>query len=566
MNTENINIEKLNINAKGEKKTPIIIINWKNKNDWYIRSVSNSTEKVFGYDISKLNSQNFNYENIIYPEDKKIIQEIYETLTQEEPNLLEPKIYRIITKDGEIRWLKEIITIIDHKGTTLYYHRLILDLTEQVKSLEGLQKENKEHLALEEEYKTINEELLISKKEIEKSEKKYRVLAENVSDVIWVFNFTKNKFTYISPSVFQVRGYTVEEAMQLSFIDSLTPESKKIMEKVIPIRLEHFSQGIKRVYRDELQQKSKKGTLIWIEMLTSLQHAEDGSIEVHGISRNTTKRKEAELALKKQNREYLSLNEEYKTINDELLISQKEIKESEKRFKLLSNLTFEGILIHKKGVVLDINNSFLNMSGYSREEIIGKNIINFIIAPEYHKTIREKLASDSSGTYEIEGIHKNGKKTPLELESKLIELHSEKIRVVAVRDITKRKKAEKEIIKLSQAVEQSANTIVIADINGDIEYVNPKFTELTGYTAKEVIGENPRILSADHKSIKEHKKMWEIITAGNVWKGEFKNKTKKGEIFYEKATITPIKNEKGDIINYLAIKEDITEKNKLKKI
>ena len=115
-----------------------------------------------------------------------------------------------------------------------------------------------------------------------------------------------------------------------------------------------------------------------------------------------------------------------------------------------------------------------------------------------------------------------------------------------------------EIIKLSSAVEQSANTIVITDIEGNIEYVNKKHSETSGYTFEESIGKSPRILNSGLQPDDYYAKMWRYISAGKTWKGEFSNKDKLGKLYWEQATISPIKNDANEIINYLAIKEDIT--------
>ena len=119
---------------------------------------------------------------------------------------------------------------------------------------------------------------------------------------------------------------------------------------------------------------------------------------------------------------------------------------------------------------------------------------------------------------------------------------------------------EKELLKLSHAVEQSSASIIIADINGNIEYVNAKFIEATGYSAEEVIGRNPRILRSGHTSPEEYRVLWETITAGKEWHGEFHNKRKDGTLYWEYASISPIKAADGTIINFIAIKEDITER------
>ncbi|MEI6048273.1 MAG: PAS domain S-box protein [Bacteroidota bacterium] len=129
-----------------------------------------------------------------------------------------------------------------------------------------------------------------------------------------------------------------------------------------------------------------------------------------------------------------------------------------------------------------------------------------------------------------------------------------------IRLIEERKQAEKEILKLSKAVEQSPASIVITDIKGNIEYVNPKFCNLSGYTKEEVIGKNPRILKSETYSPDFFKDLWTTILSGNEWKGEFHNKKKNGDLYWELSSISAIKNSSGEIVNFLAVKEDITER------
>ena len=137
-------------------------------------------------------------------------------------------------------------------------------------------------------------------------------------------------------------------------------------------------------------------------------------------------------------------------------------------------------------------------------------------------------------------------------------------------NITELKIAGEKLLQLSWAVEQNPATIVITDLNGSIQYANAKFFEITGYTVEEVLGKNPRILKYGHTSGDEYKLLWETITNGKVWHGEFHNRKKNGEMYWESATIAPIKNKEGIITNFLAIKEDITirknAQDKLRKI
>ena len=130
-------------------------------------------------------------------------------------------------------------------------------------------------------------------------------------------------------------------------------------------------------------------------------------------------------------------------------------------------------------------------------------------------------------------------------------------------DITERKQAEEQVRLLSAAVEQSPASIVIADPQGNIQYVNPKFTELTGYAFDEVAGRNARILKSGHTSPEEYRAMWNTINSGGVWRGEFQNRKKNGELYWENALISPIHDGAGKITRFIAVKEDITARRQI---
>jgi PAS domain S-box-containing protein len=119
-----------------------------------------------------------------------------------------------------------------------------------------------------------------------------------------------------------------------------------------------------------------------------------------------------------------------------------------------------------------------------------------------------------------------------------------------------------ELRKLWRAVEQTPATVMITDLEGRIEYVNPRFTEVTGYKAEEARGQNPRILKSDRTPPEVHRAMWETITAGRVWQGELCNQRKDGTLFWEQVSISPIRDEHGTTMNYVAVKEDITLKKR----
>lgn len=131
---------------------------------------------------------------------------------------------------------------------------------------------------------------------------------------------------------------------------------------------------------------------------------------------------------------------------------------------------------------------------------------------------------------------------------------------LAVKRQTEQRDTEAELTKLSAAIEHSVNVIFITSIKGTIEYVNPMFEKVTGWSKEEAIGRNPRILSSGETTKADYQGLWDTISAGKTWRGVFKNKKKNGEFYWGNGVITPIKNEKGEITNFLAVQEDITEK------
>lgn len=129
-------------------------------------------------------------------------------------------------------------------------------------------------------------------------------------------------------------------------------------------------------------------------------------------------------------------------------------------------------------------------------------------------------------------------------------------------DITERKQAENDLRRLTVAVEQSPLSVVITDPTGAIQYANPYFSKVTGYSLAEAIGQNPRVLKSGYQSDEIYKEMWLTISSGKEWRGELYNKKKNGELYWEFATISPVFDAQGKIANYLAVKEDITTRKR----
>ncbi|MFA7289457.1 MAG: PAS domain S-box protein [Melioribacteraceae bacterium] len=248
--------------------------------------------------------------------------------------------------------------------------------------------------------------------------------------------------------------------------------------------------------------------------------------------------------------------------------AEKVLKINQERLQLAMEATQDGLWDWnvKSGEVYWSPTAY-QMLGYESDEFSmdidkWKEIIHPDDFDFAYKSIIEQMNS-ADGRFEVifRYITKTGRPKWIGARGKIVEkIGDEIIRVIGTHtDIDIKIQNEQKIKQLSEAVKQSPVSIVITNIKGDIEYVNPKFTEISGYSQEEVIGKNPRIL----KSVKcntDYKEMWEIISGGKTWIGLFVNKKKSGELFWESAIISPIKNDIGEIINYVAVKEDITEK------
>jgi len=135
-------------------------------------------------------------------------------------------------------------------------------------------------------------------------------------------------------------------------------------------------------------------------------------------------------------------------------------------------------------------------------------------------------------------------------------------RLIIIRDITMRRRAEEQVRGLSRAVEASPVPIIITDVDGNIQYVNPKFSQVNGYTFEEAYGKNPNIIKSEYTSAETYTELWTTISEGREWTGEFRNRKKNGELYWSLASISPILDEDGKIRQYVAVSEDITEQKR----
>lgn len=245
------------------------------------------------------------------------------------------------------------------------------------------------------------------------SERNYRMLAENAFDVIMTYHLGQHRFTYVSPAVERMRGYSASEVMAQSLAETLTPNSLSLVEEAIAQLLQS---GELPSHYWEVEQLCKDGSTVWTEVSLTVVRDEQGKPE------------------------------------------------------------------------------------------------------------------------ELLGIAHN---------------------------ITEQRKLREELLSRSVAIEAAAESVVITDRDGIIQYVNPAFTRMTGYSREEAIGHKPNIVKSGLHNVEFYRQLWSTILAGNIWRGEISNRSKSGELYIESAAISPVVNNRGEILHFVAIKHDITTRKRL---
>ena len=243
------------------------------------------------------------------------------------------------------------------------------------------------------------------------------------------------------------------------------------------------------------------------------------------------------------------------------------LRASNERYKTVMEEANDSIfLFDMEGNIVNANGKAEKTLGYSQDELLKLKAFDLVpkaIAEvqktEYwdHFTLGEILV------FETIFVRKDGGEFPVEINSGIVKIGNEEFVLSIVRDITERKESEEKIRQLSLGVEQSPASIVITDLEGSIQYVNKKFTEVSGYTAQEALGQNPRILKSGKMPDSLYTELWATISAGNEWQGEMINRRKDQSLYWELVSISPVKNTHGKTTHYIAVKEDITGRKEI---
>ncbi|MGC9512376.1 MAG: PAS domain S-box protein [Fidelibacterota bacterium] len=239
------------------------------------------------------------------------------------------------------------------------------------------------------------------------------------------------------------------------------------------------------------------------------------------------------------------------------------IQKSEDKYRLLVDSINDGIVISQNGEFIFYNKRFTEILGYEPEELQNINYRK-IYSRRGLKILMERFEKRQLGEkvpdrYETYFLKKDGKEIDVEVNVSIIEYEGNPASFAVIRDITEQKEAINEILKLSRALEQSSSSIIITDIKSGIEYVNPRFTEITEYSKEDVLGKKMSYLKSGVNPEDTYQELWETIIQGENWYGELQNKRKDGTLFWEKVSISPIRDNHGQITHYVAIRDDITD-------
>ncbi len=370
-------------------------------------------------------------------------------------------------------------------------------------------------------------------KELEEESVRRRKLFEQAPYGILIIDPQTTKFVEFNSVAHQQLGYTREEFANLSIFD--------IEARETPAEIKATIAGVFQMGKTDFEtiHRTKKGELRSVNVNAQIIE-NNGQTIYQCFWQDITERKRVE----------------------------DEISQKEEQFTTIFNFSPIAMSLStiESGTFLNVNEAFEKLSGYSREELIGKTALElgvWIVDKDRQQVIQYVAANGFLDGREIKYRIKGGKIIDTKIKIRLLEIGDKKYLLLIIEDITERKQFEDQIKTLSRSVEQSPVIVVITDPAGTIEYVNPKFSESTGYAFEEAVGRNPRILRSGLTPASVYKSLWTTVLSGKEWRGEFCNKRKNGEIYWEDASISPMFDEEGQIIHFVAVKEEITARKKM---
>ncbi|MGC8908534.1 MAG: PAS domain S-box protein [Desulfomonilaceae bacterium] len=367
---------------------------------------------------------------------------------------------------------------------------------------------------------------------LRESEEKYRVLIEKALEGVVVAQ--DGRLRFVNRTASDILGYEVEEVIDRPFTEFIHPEDAQMVLDRHRRRLAGENLASRYAFRIV----RKDGAVRWVEIDSGVISWEERPAALFFMTDITDRRR-----------------------------MEEELRQSQEWYKSFVENSFDGIFVQKGAKIVFANSQLHRMLGYAPGELVGMDHW-LVYHPDYQGLTRTRALARMRGEYvepryEVLLQRKDGSSFYGEISAKAIEVQGEPGVQVWVRDITQRRKAEDVQRRLATAIEQAAEAVVITDPEGIINYVNPAFERITQYTKEEAIGQTPRILKSGQHDEAFYRNLWDTITRGRPWIGSFINRKKDGSLYREDATISPVKSPSGAIVNYVAVKRDITRETEL---
>lgn len=372
------------------------------------------------------------------------------------------------------------------------------------------------------------------------TEDEFRKLSQHLPDLIFQFTRRPNGSYFVpiaSRGIENIFGCSPNDVLHNfePILKAIHPEdSKRVIKQIEKSarKIEEFTSEFRVVIQGKPIQ--------WIQMRSIPEKYLDGTVTWYGINTNITNQKNA--------------LEEIKEFS----------KKQEALLKAIPDIIFE---VGINGKIHEYHSPSSEMLVLFPKAFLGRRITGLIpqdAAAIISTAIKESNKKKESIGYELE-LELNGKKNWFEFSVNKIDNASsnENHFILLFKNITEKRLKENQLQQLSQAVEQSASSILITDLDGNIQYVNQHFKTITGYKHEEVIGQNPKLLQSGYTKKVIYTNLWKTIISGETWHGELLNKKKNGEIFWEDVGISPVRDRNGKITHFLAITTDITHIKKI---
>ena len=463
---------------------------------------------VTGYTAEEFAADPYLWLRMILPEDRDLVtQRVHHILAGNDGSSIE---HRITRKDGETRWISDTTILFkDAAGKLLSYDGVIQDITERK----------------------------LAEAAVERERNRLDAILKTASDGIHILDI-EGLLLDANDTFLNMLGYDRTAIGRLHISDwDVKTDWETIQMGFKTLIAQHDAMLI------ETQHNRSDGRILDVEINTCAIRI-DGRDQIYASARDITERKRGELALRLErdrNQQYLDTVQSFM------------------------------VALDVEGRITMINRAGCKLLGYEESELLGRNwfeaclplpTVSDEVLSIFQRMMTGKLSLVEY--YDNPVLCRDGRQRQIGWHNAaLLDAAGHFVGTLSSgQDITEHKLAEEQIRKLSLAVEQSPESIVITDLDGRIEYVNEAFVRVTGYSREELIGGNPRILQSGHTPQETYAALWAALAQGRVWTGEFYNRRKDGSDYVEYASITPIKQADGSISHYIAVKEDITEKKR----